>query len=306
MPAERRRASRRGIATIAAAAALIALACEDSTTPLPAAGIPDFVYVADSAGYPGLVRYSNGVSTPLTAGSKNTQPFSAGGRLVFTSERDGFPQIYIADLAVTTPHRVTNSGAFDQSPSLSPSADSIVYVSTLTGVPRLWVIAAPALDAASFGTPAELSTGSALYTPEDAPVWSPVGGKIAFSSVRGGNSQIYVVASGGGSASLLTNETGGAFEPAWSADGKWIYYIAALPGYALRKVSALGGGATTVVAESSSVAGPASCDSAVCLFSTGFNTAQGIMGALPVGGGPIQTVFPRTAAQERQPAVLVP
>jgi len=294
------------VCAVSVLACVAALSCEDSTTPLPSVGVPAFVYVRDSAGYAGLVRYKDGQSTPLTSGSANTQPQSASSRLVFTSERDGYPQVYISDLDVATPHRVTNSGSFDDAPSLSPPADSIVFVSSRTGVPRLWEIVAPALDATSFDSAFELTTGSAEYTPEDAPVWSPRGGKIAFSSVRSGNSQIYVVASGGGNATLITNESGGAFQPAWSADGQSIYYIAATPGYALREVPAAGGQATTIVQGSALAAGPASCNSAVCLFSTGFNTASGNMSYVPAAGGPTQIVFPRTAAQERQPAIIVP
>jgi Tol biopolymer transport system component len=283
------------------------LACDDSSAPPGPVVIPAFIYVADSGGFAQLSRFQTGTVTPLTAASSNNiDPNSAADRLVFTSDRDGYWQVYIADLAVTTPHRVMNSSAFDMTPALSPRADSIVFVSTRSGAPRLWVIAAPALDAVGYGTPAALATGSPTYIPESAPVWSPIGGAIAFTSTATGVSQVYVVPSGGGTEMQVTNESGGAFQPAWSADGATIYYIAASPTLTLRRVSANGGGGSTAAADSLGVAGPASCNGSVCLFSTDPGGSAGAMCALPVSGAPVQSVFPRTGAQERQPAVLAP
>jgi len=282
------------------------VACHDVTSPTTPAGLPAFVYVEDTAGFASLLRHDSVSTLQLTSGSNNYEPNSVGTRLVFTSERDGYPQVYISDVNVDTAHRVMNSGAIDRTASLSPSADSIVFVSARTGVPRIWVIAAPALTAVGYDTPAALATGSASYTPEDAPAWSPAGGQIAFTSVRSGTSQVYVVPSGGGAAVAVTSESGGAFEPAWSGDGKSIYYIAALPGYALRRVPANGGLAVTVVADSFSVAGPASCNVSYCLYSTGFPTASGDMSALRLSGNVIQPIFARNAAKQRQPAILAP
>jgi len=294
----------RAAAVVAGAIVLAALACEDATAPSGSASIPSFVYVSDSAGIPGLVKFQNNASVRLTSESNNFDPNIAANRLVFTSERDGYPQVYISDLNVATPHRVMSSASFDRSPALSPSADSIVFVSLRTGVPRLYLIRAPALNQAGFDSAQALSTGSAAFTPEDGPVWSPVGGKIAFTSVRGGNSQVYVVPSGGGAAVPLTSEGGGAFQPAWSADGSKIYYIAATPGYSLRVVSSMGGSATTVVPDSLLVGGPASCNASFCLYSTGFGTASGTISALAIGTDSSQTILARTSAMEREPAVV--
>jgi hypothetical protein len=293
------------LATFVAIPLLAIAGCEDASAPVPAT-IPTFVYVADSAGYPGLVRFRNDSAVALTTGSKNTEPRSAAGRLVFTSERDGYPQVYISDLDVTTPHRVMTTFSFDRTPALSPSADSIVFVSTRTGVPRLYLIRAPALNQSTEDSARALATGSAAYTPEDGPAWSPLGGKIAFTSVSGGNSQVYVVPSGGGAAAVLTNESGGAFQPTWSGDGSSIYYIAATPGYSLRVVSAAGGPSRTVVADSFFVAGPATCNGSFCLYGTGFGLPRGSMSAIALQSEEIQVLFPRTAANERQPAILIP
>jgi len=291
---------------IAAACAVAALGCHDVSEPGPPHSLPAFVYVADSAGFATLFRWRNDTTVALTSGSNNSDPNSAGGRITFTSDRDGYPQVYLADPSVDTVVRVMNSGAIDKLPSLSPHADSIVFVSTRSGTTRLWVVAAPPLTGPGSATAGALATGSPSYTPETAPAWSPVGGEIAFTSVRSGTSQVYVMPSGGGSAVAVTGESGGAFQPAWSADGSYLYYIAAASGYALRRVPAHGGSAATVVPDSLNVAGPASCDAWYCVYSTGFNTASGDMSALLESDGSTSTIFPRTAARERQPAILRP
>lgn len=309
MPADRgSRRIGRALAALAALGALGVLACENLPASSPPGTLPAFVYVSGTPGYADLVRFRNDSTVQLTSGSRNTDPNSAAGRLVFTSDRDaGYPQVYIADLDVTTVHRVMSTPAFDRTPSLSPTADSIVFVTTRAGgTPHIWVIAAPALNAVGYGSAAALATGDSAYTPEDAPAWSPAGGKIAFTSVSSGTSQVYVVPSGGGTAVAITQESGGAFEPAWSGDGSAVYYIAAVGGYALRRVSVQGGQATTVVADSFRVAGPASCNASYCLYSTLFNSDSGAMSALRVSDNTIQTIFARTAAMERQPAILVP
>ena len=290
-----------GIALGAAAA----LGCNDSSAPAPQT-IPDFVYVANAAGNVQLVSFKSGAATPLTTGSDNYDPDSRASRLVFASERNGLPEIFISDLDAGTPHRVTNLSEFSRSPSLSPNADSIAFVvSSFTGAPRIFVIAAPSLNAPTFDSAAAIATGSATSAAEGAPAWSPAGGVIAFTSTRSAVSQVYVVPSGGGSATAVTSEAGGAFEPSWSADGTTIYYLASTPLIVLRRVSARGGGATTVVDDPQGVAGPASCNASLCLFNTDPTGTAGSMCALVISAGRSQLVFPRTAAQERQPAILV-
>lgn len=302
-----RTSSGRRIATaLGTLGALAALGCSESSAPAPQLS-PAFMYVANVGANSQLVRFRNDTATPLTSGSSNYDPNSRASRLVFTSERNGLPQVFISDLDVTTPHAVTFGSSFNRSPSLSPSADSIAFVSTRSGTPRIWVIAAPSLNAPGFDTPLALATGSPSYVPEDVPAWSPAGSFIAFTSTRDGLSQVYVMPSGGGSVTAVTSEGGGAFQPSWSADGSTIYYVAATPSLILRRVSAQGGGtATTVVDDPQGVGGPASCNGSFCLFNTDPAGSSGSMCTLAISAGSTKVIFPRTAAQERQPAILAP
>jgi TolB protein len=286
------------------------IACSDAAAPIvapppPPAPIPSFVYVADVAGYATLMRYDGGTTTQLTSGSNNTEPNSAASRLVFTSTRNVLPQVFISDLGVTKTRRVTNSSSFDMSASLSPRGDSIVFISTRSGTPRLWVINAPSLDATSFDTPVALATESKDWVPESAPAWSPLGGQIAFTSTRNGTSQVYVITSGGGTPRQLSYESGGAFQPTWSLDGKTIYFVAAVPQLVVRRISAGGGTAVTVASGPMGVGGPMSCGYGICLFSTSPEDEGGQLLALILSGSESQVIMNRTAAMERQPAILV-
>jgi Tol biopolymer transport system component len=302
------RADRALAGAAAAAIALGALACSDSTgNSAPPGPLPAFVYVADTNGYASLVRFRNDSSVALTAGSNNYDPNSAASRIVFTSERDGYPQIYIADVDVTTPHRVVHSFAFDYTPALSPLGDSIAYVSTRSGVPKVWLIRAPALNQATMDSAQMLATGSPAYTPESAPAWDPKGHKIAYTSVVTGTSQVYVIASGGGTPTRITNEGGGAFSPTWSADGSQLYYIAATPRLLLRRVDANGSNPMTIIPDTLTASGPASCNASYCLFAPAQNdTISSSMNALVLQGDSIKVLFARTVAKEREPAILVP
>jgi Tol biopolymer transport system component len=56
-------------------------------------------------------------------------------------------------------------------------------------------------------------------------VVSPDGGKIAYWSREDGDFEIYVINADGSGKKQLTNNVGNDALPAWSPDGKYIYYL---------------------------------------------------------------------------------
>ena len=72
----------------------------------------------------------------------------------------------------------------------------------------------------SGGNPMKLTSTGLNYEG----VWSPDGTRIAFTSERDGNREIYVMNADGSQQTNLTMDPGVDFSPAWSADGAKIAF----------------------------------------------------------------------------------
>jgi Tol biopolymer transport system component len=277
---------------------LLPAACSDPTHP-ERIDVPPFVFVSDEAGAPALYRYDAGTVTRLsTAGSDDRDPHSAAGRIVFTARRDGNPEIYSADLALTAQQRLTTTSATDDAPALDPSGTTIAFVSTRSGTPRVWLMDA---DGAN---PRPLETGSPTFVPEGSPTWSPSGSRIAFTSTRTNASQVFVVPATGGSAVQLSREATGAFIPAWTGDGQSIVYVVLAGGPRIVRIPAAGGDATAFALDDRGISEPV-CQGTICLAVLGALGETGDLMALSATGRTRRVILARTA-DDRQPAILVP
>ncbi len=293
------------------AVALLTAGCGDPASPVakpqepPPLVIPPFVFVATVEGRAQLFRYRDDSVARLTDdGANDTAPMSAAGRIVFTSDRDGNAEIYLADPDLRIQRRVTKFAGIDDEPALDPRGETIAFVSTRTGIARVWLVAAPALTDTTFGVPAPLATGAPSYVPEGSPAWSPDGRLIAFTSMRTGTSQVFVVSALGGTATQVTHEAGGAFHPTWSADGSAIIFDTGTGSTSLRR-TVLATGETTDLAAAPSGVAEASCNANLCLAVTDPYGDGGEIVALSTPDRLPQVVLQRTR-HERSPAILVP
>ena len=263
--------------------------------PAPAAA-PAFIFASNDGSGDQLFRWDAGVITRLTFTSlSNTKPHAAGGRLVFTSYRDGDAEIYLADDSAGAARRITASTGLDDEAALDPAATRVAFVSARTGTLRLYVS-----DTAGTSVVA-LETGSGTTVPERAPSWSPRGDHIAFTSNRDGTSQVYIVAGTGGAAVRVTRETIGAYDPVWAADGLAILYAASAGGPRLRKIT-LATGLVEDMAGSAAYGEP-SCNAAGCLLTSNAYSGAGDIVWLPFGGTPTQLVA--TTGNDFHPAILL-
>jgi TolB protein len=131
-----------------------------------------------------------------------------GSKIVFTSYRTSFPDIYVLELnnrriSLLASFKGTNSGG-----SYSPDGSRVAMVLSGEGNPEVYVGNAQGRQIRRLtNTPAV----------EASPTWSPDGSRILFVSDSAGGPQLYVIPAGGGAPTrLATNISGYCAEPDWS------------------------------------------------------------------------------------------
>jgi hypothetical protein len=278
-------------------AALIFAACSETTRPDPLE-VTRFLFVSDSGGTSGIYLFDNGEVTRLSAADhEDDQPHGAAGRVVFVSRRDGNTEIYIGDAALANQMRLTNESSADTEPALDPAGTTIAFVSSRSGTPRLWLMDATGAD------PRPLDTGSETFTPEGAPAWSPSGDRLAFTSARTNTSQVFVLNTATGQVTQLSHESGGAFAPAWSDDGRSVFYVPFVGEPRVMRIDSEGGEPGVFGTGDESLGDPA-CWGDVCLVAAGADAGDGDIIAVRAGH-PVETVLARSH-NDRRPAFLVP
>lgn len=298
--------------TLALAIVLLLSGC-DEVGPLDVT-LPTIVFVSGEPLEGELYLWSGDTLTRLTSNDyADEEPHVAAGHLVFSSNRDGNPEIYFGDVRATAVRRLTTHTATDGEPALHPSGERIAFVSMRSGTPRLWI-----MDTLG-GSLAPLATGSATLYPERGPAWSPQGDRIAFTSARTGTSQVFVVDALGGTAVQLTSEAGGAFDPSWSPSGTHVVYATSAGTPRLRSVAVNGGEATDYAVLADTALGEPSCGPYFCVAVRGAYGGNGDLVAYPApaasrSGGvppipsPAQTrgvrVLVAREANDRHPAVV--
>ena len=143
-------------------------------------------------------------------------------------------QLIVSDADGHNPRTIASSNKPVMSPSWSPDARQLAYVSYESGRPVVYV-----QDIASGGKRAV----SDVNVSSIAPSWSPDGRSIAMSVSKGGNYDVYVANASGGGLRQLTQERSIDTEPQW-ADNNTIVFTSDRGGQPqLYQVSANGGSA---------------------------------------------------------------
>ncbi|MGH2740496.1 MAG: TolB family protein, partial [Actinomycetota bacterium] len=138
----------------------------------------------------------------------------ATGSLLFVSDRDGEPAIFVADARSGQAARMSSFGDFD--PVLSPDGTRIAFTSTRDGNREIYVMNADGSQ------PIRLT--DRLGADED-PTWSPDGRWIAYESTHEGNRDVYVLnTEGRGNPTRLTMHQDPDCYPAWSPMGTMIAF----------------------------------------------------------------------------------
>jgi Tol biopolymer transport system component len=177
-------------------------------------GSREIVYSSDVGGFWNLWR------VPAEGGKARPVPNTADGRslaisatapprLAFALETRNI-DIWRMAVPEGVPKKIIASTRADWSPRYSPDGSKLVFMSDRGGTPQLWW-------ADSDGSHQRVLLTDTFA---GAPRWSPDGSQIAFDT----KGDIAVVSAEGGERKLLTQGPMFDARPAWSRDGRWIYF----------------------------------------------------------------------------------
>jgi Tol biopolymer transport system component len=183
------------------------------------------LFCSNRSGVAALWRVPSGGGPPervVGIGENATHPAVAlqGGRLAYVQDIND-TNIWRAALdenhRAHDPARIIASSRNDNNAQYSPDVKRIAFISERSGSPEIWLA-----DADGGNTRQITSFGGPFVTDLR---FSPDGREIAFDMPVNGYRQIFVMAADGGPPRRMTNEPAiNHFYPAWSRDGKWIYY----------------------------------------------------------------------------------
>ena len=173
--------------------------------------------------------------------------FSPDGRwIVFCSERSGNPDLYALNLKQpATPKQLTRTPFMEAAPAFTPDGKSLLFVSDRDGNADIFIMLFQP-DGAARSEKAKNLTRNA--SGDYRPAVAPDGKTVAFSSDRDSwlevmndktralliRCEIYLMNIDGTNVRRLTNFNAMSGSPAWSQDGKTIYFYSDRDGGAFR------------------------------------------------------------------------
>jgi Tol biopolymer transport system component/DNA-binding winged helix-turn-helix (wHTH) protein len=206
------------------------------------------------------------------------------GRLVYTRfiyQVNTWRTEVLPDRHASPPVRLLSSTRMDYNAQYSPDSKRIVFHSTRSGLPAVWVCDSDGSNAKQLTFLDAPMTGS--------PRWSPNGERIVFDSNLTGQYEIYTISADGGKPQRLTFNPSDDGVASWSRDGKSIYFASRRSGeWEVWKMPAQGGEAVQVTRHGGYVAFE-SPDGRFVYYSKELH--QTSLWRVPVGGGEEQQVL---------------
>jgi Tol biopolymer transport system component len=179
-------------------------------------------YTLSLSGLPGYCEPAPAQNVTVPSGANVTVNFTVQcPYIAFSSDRDGHLEIYRMNIDGTSQVRLTNGTCWADNPSWSPDGTKIAYSCTdISATPPIQPATIFVMDAD--GSNAHPITSGT--TRDWLPDWGP-DGRIAFSSFRDGNDELYVMNGDGTNPVRLTFTPDSAeLHSSWSPDGSQIVF----------------------------------------------------------------------------------
>ena len=130
-------------------------------------------------------------------------------KIYFVSSRSGTKEIWAMDYDGANQHQITHLGSISLSPRISPDNSRIAFAS----LGKMgWSVRVFSLELGRLvGFPAGTASGS-----DQSPAWSADGAKVAFSSSRSGEPEIWVADASGANPRRITSVQGPNVSPVWN------------------------------------------------------------------------------------------
>lgn len=192
------------------------------------------------------------------------------GKIVFQSNRDGNFEIYSMNDDGTNVQRLTNSPAYDVSPSWSADGSQVLFASDRDGNWEIYTMKASGADVKRLTSPPGSNT---------APSWAKEGTKIVFASTRDVlNGELYLMNPDGTGIERLTHDSSVKDSPAMAPDGMSVVFtVNGREGYSIAALQ-LSDGSTSPLTPSSynAISPKVSSDRSLVLFAATRNGYSGI------------------------------
>ena len=178
---------------------------------------------------PTATRIPSVTTSPTIVVPLGPTPFGGSKKIAYVGLRGANPEIFVVNSDGTGAQNLTNSEFEDFDPSWSPDGSKIVFSSKRGNDWQIYVMNSDGSDEQKLTTEGTINF---------SPAWSSDGKLIAFASNRDDanpstcteknmqcNFEIYVMNTDGTMPMRLTNSSGVDRDPAWSYDGKEIFFI---------------------------------------------------------------------------------
>jgi Tol biopolymer transport system component len=204
---------------------------------------------------------------------------SSRGKVVFQSSRDGNFEIFSMNDDGSNVQRLTNSPAYDVSPSWSPDGSHILFASDRDGNWEIYIMGADGTNARRLTAPPGSNT---------APFWAKGGTKIVFVSTRDAvNGEIYLMNADGSNVERLTRDSTVKDSPVMTPDGRSVVFtVNGRAGYCIITRDLSSGSQSALTPEQYNATSPrVSSDGSRILFAAAGNGFSGIYSMSTAGRG---------------------